>query len=42
MDAPGKGGWHHGPFGSIRDVAGADQASSCTILAVGDGMSDRK
>jgi hypothetical protein len=35
-------GWHHGPFGSIWDVAGADQASSCTILATGTGMSDLK
>src|SRR5271154_2935907 len=33
----GPRGWHHGPFGSIWDVAGADQASSCTILAAGTG-----
>ena len=30
-------GSHHGPFRNIRDVAGADQASSCTILAAERG-----
>jgi hypothetical protein len=35
-------GWHHGPFRSVRGVAGADQAGSCTIPAAGTGMSDRK